>query len=192
MSGNRVTIARVRKRAKPLEIAIDVPIGSAELQRTALAPPLAKIFPVIGPEIGDGGNGHGADNSVVIGPAGSVDRGTGGGRVATRKIVTIAGLSLGGALVIAGTAMWFRVASLQDEIDSAPDATLSDLYQLDRLEDRAEATAGRGNFLVGLGVVVAGSAATYWLLGKGKPRRETPVTAWIAADGGGVAVTLRR
>ena len=69
----------------------------------------------------------------------------------------------GGALVLAGVALWGLAASTQGDIDAAPTATVADLERLVELEADADRYASLGNGLVvggGLAVVAAG----VWIL----------------------------
>ena len=205
VGGHRVTVARAREGAKPLQAIIDVPASSVEEAVRAAAPVLDGLFPVItgtgpldaGTPVAKGGGAAPATGGT---PAGAVVAGSTEARadkprtaadIRRDRLVGITGVAIGGAMALTGAGLWIRASVLQGDIDDAPRETQEDVTALRALEDRAIDSATWGNRAVAVGVVVAAGGAAWWMLrGRAKePAMGAAVQPWVAPDGGGVVMT---
>ena len=125
-----------------------------------------------------------AGEPVVLGPP-TRPRPAGGGEHARRNYAIALFVGSGVAILI-GATLWSDAGHKQDQIDAHPDATLAQVQDLVKLEDRATTSARFGNvlMLVGLGLGAAGGYVLY------EDRKATRVTVGAAPMASGAAVTL--
>lgn len=90
--------------------------------------------------------------------------------------------------VVIGLSLWSSASGLQDDIDSAPDETLTQINALKELEDRAASKALWGNvfFVVGAAAVGVGG----YLLWKDHKNRSTVIAPAPAENGTGMTLVL--
>lgn len=93
----------------------------------------------------------------------------------------------GGALVVVGIVLWANERGVQNDINSAPDQTASDIAALKDLESKAQADAWGGNIAMVLGLGAGGYGA--YLLWK--DHKEHTLVTPQPAPGGGVTFVLR-
>lgn len=101
------------------------------------------------------------------------------------------GVAFGGGGVIAlvvGLSLWSSASGLQDDIDSAPDETLTQINALKDIEDRAASKALWGNvfFVVGAAAIGVGG----YLLWKDHRNRSTVIAPAPAENGTGMTLVL--
>jgi hypothetical protein len=89
----------------------------------------------------------------------------------------LAGMIGGGSAVTLGLLLWAGASSTQNEINSAPTRTQSDLHHLRDLESRGDAYAMAGNVLVGVGAIVGGLATYLYIRDR---RAASAATAQLA------------
>jgi hypothetical protein len=105
------------------------------------------------------------------------------------RVLGIASVAGGGAMLLVGFALWQSKAGLQDDIDGHPTATRDDFRDLQRLEDQAQSRALFGNLMVASGLALGGLGA--WLLWRDHQARVR--IAPVPLEGGaGVTVMVRR
>ena len=115
---------------------------------------------------------------------------TGGAAPSSKKLrrtVQIAGIAGGGALMLVGAGLWASAAGKQGDIDDAPTATPAQIDALIALENDAASTASWGNRAFIFGALIAGAAATWFVLDRD---REVEVAPVVTPDGAGVGATL--
>jgi len=95
----------------------------------------------------------------------------------------------GGVVAIAlGLSFWSRASHLQDEINAAPDATLSEIQALRDLEDRAGSKALWGNVFFVVGVAAVGVGG--YFLWKDHKDRNATVAPVPTEDGSGMSLVF--
>jgi hypothetical protein len=102
------------------------------------------------------GSGSGSGSASAVAAQGTF--------LATRESQLGFGLVAGGGLAfLLGLALWSSESGLQDQINSSPDNTSTQIAALRDLEDRASTKAWEGNILVFAGLAAVG-VGTYYLI----------------------------
>lgn len=104
----------------------------------------------------------------------------------------IAGM-IGGALsATIGFGLWGQAGTIQEDIDSHPNATAAQLDDLKALEKRGDSYAAWGNLLFLSGIVVGGVSAYFFI--RNRKRQSSTQSARIAPaifdHGGGITLTI--
>jgi hypothetical protein len=105
----------------------------------------------------------------------------------TRRNLGIVCATGGGVVFIIGLALWASESSKQDQIDTAPTKTVSDLKNLQDLEDSAQTYALVGDVMVLAGLAVGGYGG--WVLYKDhKEHQQVVVTPAVTPTGPTVTI----
>ncbi len=173
-----VTINRVAAGGSPkTQISVISESDPADQAEPGMAP----LFGAP-PEEGSG-SGSGSGSATTRPP-------TGPGFFDTKERKLALGFGGGGVLVLAiGLSFWSSASGLQDDIDTAPRSTITEINALKDLEDRAGSKALWGNIMVFGGLALVGVGGYFFW--KDRKNRQAAVAPVPTESGTGMTFVLR-
>jgi hypothetical protein len=172
-----VTINRVAAGGSPkTQISVISESDPAEQAESGMAP-------LFGAPAAEEGSGSGSATTTPHTRPGS-------GFFDTKERKLAVAFGGGGILVLAiGLSFWSSAGSLQDDIDTAPRATITEINALKDLEDRAGSKALWGNIMVFGGLALVGVGGYFFW--KDRKNRQAAVAPVPTESGTGMTFVLR-